>query len=80
MGIENHKSKWAKENDGYGYVVAAIEVFSRYALAVSTQTKTGKEVSEATESILEKFHNHFDRYPKFIVSDNGSEFVNEISC
>ena len=49
---------------------------SRYASAVPTKGKTGKEVTEATEIILERFHNHFDRYPKFIVNDYGSEFVN----
>ena len=40
MGIENNKSKWANENYGYGYVVAAIEVLSRYAFAIPTKKKT----------------------------------------
>ena len=34
MGIENNKSKWANENDGYGYIVVATEVLSRYAFAI----------------------------------------------
>ena len=74
MGIENNKSKWAKESDGYNYIVLAIEVLSRYAFTIPTKTKD--EVTLATETILEEFHNRFDRYPKFIVSDYGSEFVN----
>ena len=77
MGIENNKSKWVKENNGYEYTVAAIEILSRYAFAIPAKGKTGKEVTETTEIILERFHNHFDRYLKFIVSDYGSEFVND---
>ena len=76
MGIENNKSKWANENDGYGYIVAAIEVLSRYAFAIPTKKKTKEEVTLATETILKEFYKHFNRYPKFIVGDYGSEFVN----
>ena len=76
MGIENNKSKWANENDGYGHIVVAIEILSRYAFAVPTKKKTKEEVTEATETILKEFHNHFDRYPKFVISDYGNEFVN----
>ena len=67
MGIENNKSKWAKENDGYDYIVVAIEVLSRYAFAIPRKKKTNEEVTLATETILEEFHYHFNRYPKFIV-------------
>ena len=76
MGIENYKSKWAKENDGYGYIVAAIEVLSRYTFAIPTKKKMKEEVTSLTEIILKEFHNRFDCYPRFIVSDYGSEFVN----
>ena len=48
MGIENNKSKWAKENDGYNYIVVAIEVLSRYAIPIPTE-KTKEEVMLATE-------------------------------
>ena len=76
MGIENNKSKWAKENDNYGYIVAAIEVLSRYAFAILTKRKESTEVTSATDSILKEFHEHFGRHPKFIVSDYGAEFTN----
>ena len=76
MGIENNKSKWAKENDGYGYIVAAIEVLSRYAFAVPTRKKESTEVTPATEIVLKEFYEHFGRYRKFIVSDYGVEFTN----
>ena len=76
MGIENNESKWAKENDGYGYIVVAIEVLSRYAFAVPTRKKESMEVTPATETILKEFYKHFGRYPKFIVSDYGVEFTN----
>ena len=76
MGIENNKSKWAKENDNYGYIVAAIEVISRYGFAIPTKRKESIEVTLETETILIEFHEHFGRYPKFIVSDYGTEFTN----
>ena len=77
MGIENNKSKFANENDGYGYIVAAIEVLSRYAFAVPLRKKESSEVTPATEVILKEFYKHFGRYPKFIVSDYGVEFTNK---
>ena len=52
MSVENNKSKWANENDGYGYIVAAIEVLLRYASAIPTIKKTKEEVTLATETIL----------------------------
>ena len=71
MGIENNKSKWAKENDGYNYIVVSIEVLSRYAFPIPTKKINKEEVTLATETIFEEFHNCFDRYSKFIVSDYG---------
>ena len=76
LGIENNKSKWAKENNNYGYIVAAIEVLSRYAFTIPTRKKESIEATSATETILKEFHEHFGRYPKFIVSDYGAEFTN----
>ena len=76
MGIENNKSKWAKENDGYGYIVAAIEVLSRYAFAVPTRKKESIKITPATETILEKFYEHFGRFWSKVHSDCGVEFTN----
>ena len=64
MGIENNKSKWAKENYNYGYIVAAIEILSRYAFAIPTKKKTKEEVTAATETILGKFREHFRKVPE----------------
>ena len=61
---------------GYNYIVVAIEVLSRYAFAIPTKKKTKEEVTLATETVLGEFHNRFGGYPRIIVSDNGSEFVN----
>ena len=49
MGIENNKSKWAKENNGYNYIVVAIEVLSRYAFAFPTKKRTKEKVMLATD-------------------------------
>ena len=47
----------------------------KYAFGILTKKKTKEEVTLAMEIILE-FHSCFDRYPKFIVSDYGGEFIN----
>ena len=44
VGIENN------ENNGYGYIVAAIEVLSRYAFAIPTK----EEVTLATRNYFER--------------------------
>ena len=45
-------------------------------LQFQQERKESTEVTSATETILKEFHEHFDRYPKFIVSDYGAEFTN----
>ena len=40
------------------------------------QQEEATTVTLATETVLKEFHEHFNRYPKFIVSDYGAEFTN----
>jgi len=57
-------------NDGYRYLLNCIDVFTKRAWSVPLKTKTGREVSNAFESILD------DRPCNMVQSDKGTEFVN----
>ena len=41
-----------KQNNGYKYILTVIDIYSRYAWAIKLKTKTGKETSEAFQSII----------------------------
>jgi len=57
-------------NDGYRYLLNCIDVFTKRAWCVPLKTKTGREVSNAFERILD------DRSCNMVQSDKGTEFVN----
>ena len=57
-------------NDGYRYLLNCIDVFTKRAWSVPVKTKTGREVSNAFERILD------DRPCNMVQSDKGTEFVN----
>ena len=62
----------SKYNDGFAYVLIAIDVFSRYAWTVTLKTKRGKEVKEGIESLFSQ-----GRKPALFRTDPGGEFVNK---
>ena len=62
-------SKLDSENDGVKYILAVIDVFSRYAWVRPLSNKTPGAVSKAFESILED-----GRIPKSLNTDMGGEF------
>ena len=59
----------AKQNDGYKYVLVAIDVFSRMAYCQPVKSKTGADVKAAFQRILSGL-----RKPRMIRSDRGAEF------
>ena len=60
----------ATYNDGYSYILTCIDVFSRYAFAVSVKDKRGSTVAVAFEKIFAK------RVPNMLQTDRGMEFLN----
>ena len=62
----------SKYNDGYGYVLIAIDVFSRYAWTVALKTKRAKEVKEGVDTLFSR-----GRKPDLFRTDHGGEFVNK---
>ena len=57
-------------NDGYRYLLTAIDFFSRYAWAHPLKTKGAAEVTLAFRNILSQDR----RKPKKLQTDNGREF------
>ena len=63
--------QYSKQNKHYKYLLAVIDVFSKYGWLIPLKNKTGVTVSEAFKTLFE------ERKPKFIWSDKGSEFYNK---
>ena len=59
----------AKQNDGYKYVLVAIDVFSRMAYCQPVKSKNGADVKAAFQRILAG-----PRKPRMMRSDRGMEF------
>ncbi|RWS01909.1 hypothetical protein B4U79_00095 [Dinothrombium tinctorium] len=61
---------YAKENKGIRHMLTCIDVFSKYAWAITIKNKTGEEVADAFEQIFK------ERIPANIQTDLGKEFYN----
>ena len=64
--------KIAKANNGYKYVLLVIDVFSRFVWTSPLESKRGEEITSVLKFITQDMH----RYPKYLRSDRGYEFVN----
>ena len=62
--------KYARENNGFRYILIAIDIFSRQAYAMPTKSKQGPEIARALDLILQ------DVQPKYLQTDLGLEFYN----
>ena len=60
----------SKENDGFGWILTIIDVFSKQAWAIKLKNKKASTVLEGLRSVLDF------RKPKRIHSDEGNEFLN----
>lgn len=61
------------QNDGFRYVLVAIDILSHYVWTRSLKTKSGKDVADAFSSIFKE-----GRKPSKIRSDQGFEFRSKI--
>ena len=59
-------------NDGYGYVLAAIDVLSKFAWLEFLKDKSGSSVAEGFQKILNRSNG---RIPIYLQSDMGREFL-----
>jgi hypothetical protein len=69
--------EWSKENDGYRYILLAVDCFSRFAYAKGLKNKTGIETAQAVEEIIDEAEAHIDRKISKIQADQGTEFYNK---
>uniref|UniRef100_A0A023F1Q9 Integrase catalytic domain-containing protein n=1 Tax=Triatoma infestans TaxID=30076 RepID=A0A023F1Q9_TRIIF len=65
---------YARENNGYKYILTVIDCFSKYAWVKPVKSKTGQDVAKAMETIFKSS----GRVPNNIQTDNGKEFYNAI--
>jgi hypothetical protein len=64
-------NNYAKQNDGYGYFILAIDIMSRYAWTRPIKTPSATETEKALESIFKE-----GRIPERLRTDQGTEFSN----
>ena len=64
-------SQYSKDNDGYRYILTAIDIFSKYAWAVPLKNKSEKALVEAFRKIFK-----LGRKPQKLQTDKGTEFIN----
>ncbi len=69
---------YSQENEGYNYMLTVIDCFSRFAFAKVLKNKSGDEVKNAFQSIFNERSpdRRFERSPKKIQTDQGTEFYN----
>jgi len=65
---------YAKENNGFKFLLTVIDTFSKYAWAIPIKTKTSENVTQAMQNIFVKSK----RYPQNLQTDDGKEFFNKI--
>ena len=59
----------ATVNKNYKYLLAIVDVFSRFAYVIPLKNKTTETVVDAIQQIIKETN------PSIIISDNGSEFI-----
>ena len=64
-------SSFYRSNKGYNYLLAVIDVFSKYGWIIPLKTKTGKEVAQAFRELF------FAGHPSHLWTDKGTEFYNQ---
>lgn len=66
-------SLYAKQNDGYKYLLTVIDVLTKYAFVKPLKNKTAVTVTRAFRQILDSGRG----WPKAVSSDKGTEFKNK---
>jgi len=64
-------SAYAKVNKSHHFILVVIDNFSKYAWAIPTKTKSGRDVTAAMRTVLEE-----GRQPRRLHVDRGKEFYN----
>ena len=67
-------SSFSRSNKGYKYLLAMIDVFSKYGWIIPLKTKTGKQVVQAFRKLFLAGH------PTRLWTGNGTEFYNQLKA
>lgn len=67
--IDYSKSSLPKYNDGFKYILVCVDVFSRFAICIKMEAKTGKA--------MEQVFSTFKVLPRYLWVDRGGEFYNK---
>ena len=68
--------KYGRYNEGFNWIIAMIDIFSRYAFTIAVKKKSGKDVLNGFVKLMEEFKKRFGKYPKKVQADEGKEFWN----
>ena len=69
------KRSFMTNNRGqYGYILVIKDCFSKFCWLIPTRTKSASEV----HAILHNFFCYDEGPPKYLQTDNGTEFINEV--
>ena len=68
-------TKTAGANNGKGWLLAVIDVFSKYVYARPLANKTAPVVAAAMKEILDEEARKNNRMPSLVQTDQGSEFI-----
>ena len=63
-------AKWVKENEGEGYFLLCIDIFTRYVWTHPLKTLQGKEMENVLEELFDQVQ------PEVFRTNGGSEFNN----
>ena len=70
-------SKFEAQNDGYRWILTAIDVFSRFAFCTPVRRKHKEFMEPAVDRILEEHKERFGKFPDFVQFNHGGEFRNQ---
>ncbi len=66
---------YSKENDGFKYILAVIDVFSKYGWMRPLKSKSGADVAAAFKNIIESSSGQ----PEMVLVDKGKSFTISMS-
>jgi len=64
---------YSDHNDGYGWILNIIDIYSKYLYSFPMKSKTAVEVKEAVEQVI-----LLEGAPRIVQTDNGKEFANQL--
>lgn len=65
------------ESQGYKYVMNMIDTFSKYVISRPIRDKEEKTVLLEFKNMIDELEDKFNKTPSSVLSDNGSEFINQ---